>query len=163
MFLDVSAQQFELTPTYHSIGVKVTNILTADSCTVEYKKSNQSKWLMGLNPDKIMISGTEQFRGSLFLLEENTTYDVRVTIYNGANANTLPVAQQTTNTSPTFAQTSNVKWVAPNGSGNYYTQTSPGNLNTLFSSGQVTCGTTVLLTDGIYSFTNGLALTINNH
>ncbi len=161
-FLQLNAQQLELTPTYHSIGVKVTNLSTADSCIVEYKKSNQSTWLMGFNPDKVTISGTEQFRGSLFLLEENTTYEIRVTVYEGANANTLPVAQQTTRTSPTFTQTANVKWVAPNGAGTQYTQASPGNLNTLFSSGQVTCGTTVLLTDGTYSFTNGLALTINN-
>ncbi len=160
--LQLKAQQVELIPTYHSIGVKVINIANADSCKVEYKKSSQSTWLQGYNPDKVTISGAEQFRGSLFLLDEGITYDIRVTVFQGANTNVLPLFQQTTKTSPTFSQTANVKWVSPNGSGTQYTQANPGNISTLFSSGQVTCGTTVLLMDGSYSISNGLTLNLNN-
>ncbi len=163
LVIQVKAQQVELTPTIHSMGVKITNISNADSCSIEYKNSNQSQWLHGFKPDKITISGTEQFRGSLFLLDEGTAYDVRVTIYQGINSNVLPVMQQSTNTSPVFSQTSNVKWVSPNGSGTQYSQSNPGNLITLFSSGLISCGTTILLTDGNYSISNGLSLTINNH
>jgi hypothetical protein len=159
----LNAQQLEITPTYHSIGVKVTNVTTADSCKTEYKKSNESNWWKGFNPDKVTISGVEQFRGSLFQLEENTSYDIRVSVYTGLNFNILPVAQVVTKFSPTFSSTANVKWVSPNGVGNTYNQANPGNLQTLFSSGQVTCGTTIFLTDGTYSFTDGLALTLNNH
>lgn len=162
IFISVNAQQIVLTPTYHSMGVKVTNISSADSCQVEYKKSNQSNWLLAYSPDKVTISAVDQFRGSLFLLDENTKYDVRVTVYDGTNALELPVMQQTTMNVPTFDQTSNVKWVSPNGAGNNYTQSNPGNINTLFTSTQLSCGTTVLLMDGIYAVKDGLSLNINN-
>lgn len=161
IFKSLNAQQIELTPTYQSIGVEVTNISSADSCKVEYKKSNQSNWLLAYNPDKVTISSIEQFRGSLFLLDENTKYDVRVTLYNGSDAIELPVLQQTTLISPTFDQTSNIKWVSPNGSGNNYTHSNPGNINTLFSSTQISCGTTVMLMDGVYSVKEGISLVIN--
>lgn len=44
--------------------------------------------------------------------------------------------------------------------GNLYTEANPGDINILFSSGKVDCGTTVLLKDGIYNAINGLALNL---
>ncbi len=163
LLASLHAQQVDLFPTYHSIGIKVTNISSIDSCTVEYKKSNQAIWLKGFNPDKITISTIDQFRGSLFLLEESTSYDIRIKPYKGGNEMVLSTLQKTTVSSPEFTSTTTQKWVSPNGSGNLFSQANPGNINTLFSSGLVSCGTTVLLMDGNYSFTEGLALSLNNH
>jgi hypothetical protein len=162
-------QIIELTPTYNSIGVKITNIGTADSCRIEYKPSSQSVWKLAYNPDMIEISGANQFRGSIFMVNESTQYDVRATVYNGANPTVLPIAQATTLNSPTFLPIGNIKWVSPTGNGSY-TEASPGSLSTLFSSGQVTCGTTIMFRDDIvggnavYSVpTNGFSLTLNQN
>ncbi|MBK7221355.1 MAG: T9SS type A sorting domain-containing protein [Saprospiraceae bacterium] len=154
-------QTIDLVPLYNTIGIKVTNISTEDSCKVEYKLSQSNIWQLGYPPDKISISNIEQFRGSVFNLAENTQYDVKVTLYEGASAKTLPIAQTTTLLSPDFNPKGDVKWVSPTGTGNY-SQNNPGSLASLFLSGQITCGTTIVVKDGIYS-TNGLQLTINNH
>lgn len=156
----LQAQTVELTPLYHTIGVKVTNISTSDSCQIEYKKTQSTNWLLGYPPDKISINTEELFRGSLFGLEENETYEVKITLFVGANSTTLAPLQGTTLASPNFNSTGNIKWVSPNGTGDY-SQNNPGNLSSLFSSGQVSCGTTIVLKDGIYS-TNNLQLTFNN-
>jgi hypothetical protein len=157
----INAQTIELTPLYNSIGIKVTDIGAADSCKVEYKPSQQSIWRSAYPPDRISINSMNQFRGSIFMLDENTPYEVQVTIYTGSSETALLSAQTTTLNSPSFAPTSDVKWVSPSGTGNY-TPNNPGNLATLFSSGQVSCGATIIFKDGIYS-TNGLQLTLNSN
>ncbi len=157
----VEAQTLELTPSYNAIGVKVTNIGLADSCRVEYKYLSKNHWYLAYHPDRISINNIAQFRGSIFLLEENTSYQVRVTVFNGLNATELPVAETKTLSSPQFSPSGNVKWVSPSGTGNY-TPENPGNLSALFSSGQVSCGTTIVFTDGIYAV-NNLQITINSN
>jgi hypothetical protein len=145
-----TAQTLQLSPLYNSIGITVSNITTTDSCRVEYKPAGQTNWLLAYPPDKIQLNGIDQFRGSIFLLQEQTTYEVRATLFTGGIGTKLPVSQSTTLTSPSFKHTANVKWVSPNGMGNY-TPSNPGNVATLFSSGQVSCGTTIVFTNGIYS------------
>ena len=158
---NITGQTLEITPLYNTIGVKVTNISSADSCIIEYKQSQADNWLLGYQPDKILLNNTEEFRGSIFGLIENMMYQIRVTVYSGSNPKTLAVAQTKTLLSPDFNQTGIMKWVSPSGTGNY-TQSNPGNLSTLFSSGQVVCGTIIIVKDGIYN-TSGLQLTLNNH
>ena len=155
------AQTVELTPLFHTIGVKVTNISGADSCKVEYSKAAQSNWQLAYDPDMISIDGTFQFRGSIFMLEENTFYDVRVTVYSGSTHHVLPAVVTTTLKSPLFSPSGNTKWVSPSGTGNY-SENSPGNLSALFASGQVLCGTTIILKNGTYKI-DGLQLTLNNN
>lgn len=158
---NVNAQTIELTASYNTIGVKVINIGNADSCRVEYKVASQTNWLLAYPPDKITLNGSEQFRGSIFNLVENTNYEVRTTIYTAANNNVLPVVQTTTIISPSFTFTSNQKWVSPNGTGNY-TQANPGNLAALFSSNQISCGTTIVFTSGTYAVKD-LQLNVSNN
>ncbi|MBN8572375.1 MAG: T9SS type A sorting domain-containing protein [Candidatus Kapabacteria bacterium] len=158
---NITGQTLEITPLYNTIGVKVTNISSADSCIIEYKQSQADNWLLGYQPDKILLNNTEEFRGSIFGLIENMMYQIRVTVYSGSNPKTLAVAQTKTLLSPDFNQTGIMKWVSPSGTGNY-TQSNPCNLSTLFSSGQVVCGTIIIVKDGIYN-TSGLQLTLNNH
>ncbi len=155
----IYTQTMNLFSTYNSIGVMVYgNINNSDSCVVEYKETGQSKWLKAFQSDKVVYANLEQFRGSVFLLNENTSYDVKATLYNGANGTVLNSKQIFTKSSPHFNLTNNIKWVSPLGNGNF-TQGNPGNLGDLFSSGQVTCGVTVVLTDGIYK-DNGLQLSL---
>jgi Secretion system C-terminal sorting domain len=156
--IPLQAQILETSPTYHSIGIKVNVISNADSCTIAYKEQSQSIWLEGYPADRITVSGIDQFRGSVFLLQENSVYDIRVTVFDQANATVLE-AQQNTLAAPSFAPTATIKWVSPNGTGDY-TQSNPGDISTLFSSGQVLCGTTILLTDGLYK-QNGFQLNLS--
>ncbi|MBK7009752.1 MAG: hypothetical protein IPH36_14560 [Saprospiraceae bacterium] len=53
-------QTIELVPLYNTIGIKVTNISTEDSCKIEYKPSQSNIWQLGYSPDKISISNIEQ-------------------------------------------------------------------------------------------------------
>ncbi|MFN4080031.1 MAG: right-handed parallel beta-helix repeat-containing protein, partial [Saprospiraceae bacterium] len=156
-----NGQTLEHTPLLNTIGIKVTNINNFDSCKVAYKQTQGDAWLMAFPPDKIAINNLQQFRGSIFGLEEGTQYDVKITLYTNSNAVTLPVSQTLTLSSPDFNLTENVKWVSPDGNGNF-TQNNPGNLHNLFSTNQVACGTTIVLTDGVYT-ANNLQLTIHNH
>ncbi|HLP92522.1 MAG TPA: T9SS type A sorting domain-containing protein [Saprospiraceae bacterium] len=155
------AQTVEFHPTCHSIGVEVREIGNADSCGVEYRKTSETIWKTGFPPDRITLSGEEQYRGSLFLLEPQTAYEVRVTSFQAGNLVSVQLGQVSTLSDPEFGWGQTLKWVAPNGSGNAYTQDQPGNLTALFNSGQVSCGVTVLLMDGVYT-QNGLQLTIQN-
>ncbi|MCC6722211.1 MAG: T9SS type A sorting domain-containing protein [Bacteroidia bacterium] len=143
------AQNIELSSLYNSIGVSIKNIGNADSCTIECKELNNINWILAFPPDKIEISDTEMFRGSIFLLKENTSYQVKATIHTGTSSKTFPVLQQSTQKIPEFSQTTNVKWVSPNGTGDY-TKSNPGSLDKLFTTSQIQCGTTVIFTDGIY-------------
>ncbi len=159
----VFPQTVELLPTYNSIGVKISGIGLADSCKIMYRQLDESTWLDAFPPDKITIKGEVQFRGSLFLLEEGTKYVVKGTLYEGGTETVLPLSQTVTKTSPAFTNTSNVKWVSPDGSGTEYSEDSPGDIVALFSSKGVTCGTTVIMKEGVYSLPEkGLSLTFNS-
>lgn len=159
-FSSLNAQTLIVNPLYNTIGVSITNIDNVDSCLIEYKQKIQGDWLKAFPPDKITLNGSEQYRGALFNLLEATNYDIKATVYKRGISNVLPIQQMSTLQSPSFATTSNIKWVSPNGTGNY-TQSSPGNLASLFTSGQVTCGTTIMFMDGVYS-ANNLQLNIAN-
>lgn len=134
------------------------------SCHITYKKTAETAWLEGLPADRITIQGEHQFRGSLFLLEENTSYDVQVTLVDSFPTHvvqTLPVQSVSTLSNPSFLQAGEVKWVSPTGSGTVYSESQPGNIKALLSSGTVHCGTTVVLKDGSYTDLN-LALTLTS-
>jgi hypothetical protein len=168
--ISVSAQTVYLHANINSVGVEVQLPSGFDHdksarCFFKYKKLSESEWKDGFEADRILISGVDEFRGSIFLAEENTGYEVEVTIIDSIpNITTqiLPVVAVQTLMNPQFVHLGNIKWVSPNGSGTLYTEANPGKLTTLLSSGGVTCGTTVLLLDGIYSDV-GLALQIYNH
>ncbi len=141
------------------MGIHISGLEKNDSCFVEYKKAQDSEWLGAFTLDKMILSGTIQWRGSLFLLDQATAYDVRISIVNGSAVKILPIQKQSTLSLPNFAPTSHALWVSPNGTGDF-TKSNPGNLNALFSSGRIRCGTSIMLTDGIYNEQN-LQLTLS--
>lgn len=145
----VYSQKVELTPLYNSIGIRITDFSSYDSCSILYKASVEDDWRPAYPPNKVTISDIEQLRGSLFLLQENTAYDIKVVLWEGNTSIDLPILKSTTLVSPTITPTQNVKWVSPNGQGDY-SKNKPGNITKLFSSKLVTCGTTVMLLDGVY-------------
>src|SRR5262249_5020044 len=92
------------------------------------------------------------FRGSLFLLDANTAYDVEVTV-----TDSLPVFQTAVLTGsavtrqvPPIGPTADVKYVSAGGRGGLYSTAQPGNLTTLILA-RLACGTTVVLKGGDYS------------
>jgi len=157
--LPIFSQTLLLHPLHNSIGVQVALPAGYDAdktahCYIRYKKTGDSDWKAGFDADRILLEGNSQFRGSLFLLEEGAAYEVEVTLVDSIPAVselTLPVEMISTLSPPVFAPTANVRWVAPNGSGTAYTETQPGNIKTLLSSGGVSCGTTVMIKDGLYT------------
>lgn len=146
------AQTVILHPTLRSIGVEVNNIGAFNQCEIRYKKSSETAWRIGHDADSIVIHNAAQFRGSVFLADENTHYQVEVKLTNTSTGAVLvlPVAETQTLKAPSFEPTGTIKWVAPDGLGNAYTQSNPGSLKVLLSSGQVSCGTTIMLADGLY-------------
>jgi hypothetical protein len=166
----LNAQTVQLHPTINSIGVEVQlpsgyDVDKTARCFFKYKKLSESEWKDGFEADRILMSGIDQFRGSIFFAEDNSGYEVEITLMDSIpniTSQVLPIANAFTWSNPQFNQMGNIKWVAPNGSGTLYTEANPGKLTTLLSSGGVTCGTTVLFMDGIYTDV-GLALQIYNH
>lgn len=146
--LTARAQSLYFHPAINSIGLEIQGAEAYDSCHIEFKKASETFWKAGMAADKVTVSGQLQFRGSLMLLDENTEYQLRI---HFDNALPLPVQNVKTLSAPVFTPTANVKWVSPNGSGNAYTQAQPGNITALLSSGQVTCGVTIMLMDGVYT------------
>ena len=121
------SQKVELTPLYNSIGIRITDFSSYDSCSILYKASVEDDWRRAYPPNKVTISDIEQLRGSLFLLQENTAYDIKVVLWEGHTSIDLPILKSTTLVSPTITPTQNVKWVSPNGQGDY-SKNKPGNI-----------------------------------
>ncbi len=148
-----------LYPTINSIGFQINLDNTFDTdesshCIVEYREydaTNQAVWREGFKGDRVKIGNKNQFRGSLFSLDPNTQYEVRLTILDTFPTlyNSGPLyANTTTLNSLQINPTANLKWVTPNGTGSAYTQANPGNLKTLLTTGMATCGTTIYLMEG---------------
>ncbi len=153
------SQKVELTPLYNTIGIKITEYGSADSCSILYKSSGEETWKSAFPPNKVVISGIDQWRGCLFLLQENSVYNIKITLWEGQTSTDLPILNSTTLLSPNITPTQNVKWVSPSGQGDF-SKKNPGNITQLFSSKQVTFGTTIMLMDGIYKVSE-LRLTLS--
>lgn len=147
--MPIQGQVIQMYPMYHSIGYEIYDNFSIDSCKVEFKAIHSDQWLNGLNPDKVYWIDDYRWIGSVFPLGENETYEFKVTIFRGSQAVTLPIYQAKTLHLPKLVSNQEIKWVSPNGRGNY-TKEDPGNLKDLFASGSVECGTTIFLTNGIY-------------
>lgn len=144
-------QSVRLHPMLQSIGIEISVTQDVDSCTVRYQRKGEDVWLQGFRLDDITIDGSRQFRGSLFLLEPDTEYQISIYTFSQSRMRTLPVETVRTLAEPTDMVSSNViRWVSPNGSGAQYTREQPGNLTALFSQESLPCGTTVMLLDGVY-------------
>ncbi len=152
-------QTVELTPLYNTIGITVRNITGIDSISVEYKPTTEHEWRTTFPLDNISINSEEMMRGSMFGLAENTTYDLRVTAHMGSVSTTILNTTVTTLQTPSFQPSGTIRWVSPDGTGDF-SRDDPGNLATLFASGLATCGTTIILKDGVYRVQN-LQLTLN--
>ena len=144
------AQQVTLTPLINSLGIHVSNARSIDSCQFYYRLQNEGVWYKGYQPDRVLIDTAVEYRASLFPLDSSMTVDVRMIIWRGNDSLTLPIVSGRTSTPPTMPMSRTVKYVAPNGSGSVYSRTNPGSLTSLFTSGSIECGTTVILLDGIY-------------
>jgi Secretion system C-terminal sorting domain/Right handed beta helix region len=152
-------QTLSISPQFESVGLKIVLPSGFDPNQtvvplIQYKKTSELLWLTGFHLDRITIQSVEQFRGSLFGLEENTVYEVKIVLDDTIAGNpdvTLPTTLFSTKSSPSFATSSNVKWVSPAGTGTAYTSSNPGNFKSLLQSGSLTCGATVLLMDGTYT------------
>lgn len=151
------AQQLIIHSSIHTAGIEV-NLPTAydidhtSHCFVEYKEATKPDWKSGIEADRISISGRDQYKESLFNLLPATTYHVRVRLVDSFPQTEnieLPIQSLTTREIFEVHPTNHIKWVSPNGAGTEYSQQTPGRLNTLLGQ-PITCGTTVMLMDGLY-------------
>ncbi|MCS6916800.1 MAG: T9SS type A sorting domain-containing protein [Chitinophagales bacterium] len=150
--LKVSAQQLTVTPLMHSAGYTITLPAGYDPDSTAYTlvryRPNGQTWQPAFPASRLSLT---EFRGSLVQLTPDTEYELEIVI-----ADTVPFF--TTDTVSTVLHTRAVPdiqpsgtmlWVSSNGSGSSYTESNPGNLQTLISTG-LSCGTTVLLKGGTY-------------
>lgn len=164
--LHLNAQTVQFYPHINTIGIQI-NLEGWDAdknghCEVRYKRSQETIYRESFPLDRILLNNIDQYRGSLFLLKENTEYDIEILLEDSFPINVkkmLGPFKISSLNSPKKISTSSVKWVAPNGSGTAYTEANPGNIKTLLSSGTVSCGTTIYLKDGVYD-EQGLALNL---
>ena len=151
-----TAQQIIVKPMLHSIGYRVQMPLgyDADSTAfteVRYRALGQD-WQPGFPAARLAIG---EFWGSLFQLVTATGYELEVSLVDSFPVfeKVILTAATTTLAVPNVQSSGNLKWVSPNGIGSVYSETSPGNLQTLFASG-LPCGTTVLMKGGNYTLDN---------
>lgn len=151
-----TAQQIIIKPMLHSIGYRVQMPLgyDADSTAfteVRYRALGQD-WQPGFPAARLAIG---EFRGSLFQLDAATDYELEVSVVDSFPVfeKVILTAAATMLAVPNVQSSGNLKWVSPNGIGSVYSETSPGNLQTLFASG-LPCGTTVLMKGGNYALDN---------
>jgi hypothetical protein len=162
----LSAQQLVLHPSTHVAGVEVILLPGYDAdrsahCFMEYKAMADAEWKSGIEADRVTISGSDFFKGSLFNLEPSTSYEVRCRLVDSIpdlDIIEFPVQFVTTKDVFVVESTTNIKWVSPNGSGVEYSEASPGKLTILLGS-PIICGTTIMLMDGVYT-EDGLSLTL---
>ena len=159
LFISTTAYSNEpaviLHPMINSMGyqVNVDGMAATNKCIVEYQIAGSNDWKEGFPPDRVVVNNVDQFRGSLFLLNANTTYEVkvRITDANDNLVNDIPLVSGTTMTSPNVYPNANVKWVSPMGNGDYSSPEEAGNLKQLLINRDVICGTTVMIMDGVYT------------
>lgn len=156
----------EFFPNYHSIGYRIVLPAGFDSdsnatIVVRYY-SGHHPIDTAFTPYRLRQNTFNEFRGSLFMLQSGVTYQVVITI-----TDSTPVLQTfvftdsiTTRSEPTLLPTTTIRYVSPTGSGNAFTLSQPGNLADLFNNNLISCGTTVMLLDGIYQVSH-LTLNIN--
>lgn len=152
------AQQLVLHPSTHAAGMEIILLPGYDAdrsshCFIEYKAVSETNWKSGFEADRVTISGTDFFKGSLFNLEPSTLYEIRTWLVDSIpdlDIIELPAQVITTDDIFTVQSTSNIKWVSPTGSSAEYTQASPGKLSILLGS-SLACGTTIMLLDGVYT------------
>lgn len=157
----ICGQTVVLHPMPTSIGIEIVLNAGQDAdksahCQIRYKETGSSLWMDAFPPDRINLNGVDQFRGSLFLLKPGTSYDIHAVIRDSTpviSATDLGIKTATTLTDRMAIPGTAIRWVAPGGSGNDYSETRPGNLKTLLGSG-VACGTTIMVKEGIYSDIN---------
>ena len=161
------SQTLQIDANFHAAGITFILPTGFDNdhsaiATVQYRSSGTNTWLTAFPPDRIVIGGIDQFRGSVFGLQPSMAYDFEITVADNTPIfETLSAGQDNVamRNEPNINATNNIKWVSPTGTGTAYSEALPGNISTLLASG-LSCGTTVYLKGGSYHAEN-LSLTIN--
>lgn len=148
---DMDAQSMELHPLFHSLGVHVRGAGDADSCTIRYRLDAASDWQLLFPPDRVVIDGAVEYRGSLFPIDSGSTVDIQAGVWRQGAVQYLPVQTARTMTGMGMAENVATRYVAPQGSGTEYSRARPGSIATLFASGGPDCGTAIVLLAGVYA------------
>ncbi|MDX2248356.1 MAG: hypothetical protein SF052_16350 [Bacteroidia bacterium] len=168
--ITLSAQTVVLHPSIQTMGVEVIlpggyDLDQSAKCLISYRTNGSAQWQEGFPADRIRFDGQDEFRGSLFNLENSTQYEVQVTIKDSlpvVSTQVLPTLIATTRSDIKVNPVGNIRWVSPNGMANAaYTETDPGSITDLFAEG-ISCGTTVMVMDGHYEV-EGLQLILSEN
>jgi hypothetical protein len=153
---------FKATATFNSIGyitqLQNIDITPTTQLTIAYQQSGESDWKHGFPPS--FDSQMKQWRGSIFMVDSNTTYHIKLIVTDSSKPNLLfeTIDSVTTLLPPLISAAGTIKYVSPTGTGTAYSSSSPGNLQALLAS-DISCGTTVILKDGRYPVGN-ISLTL---
>lgn len=154
-FGESKSQTLKLYSTINSIGLQITLPIGFDTdittkAYLTYKEQG-GIWQNGFTITRLNYDSLKEYRGSLFLLKPNTTYDIQISLIDSfpIYSKTLLTGAISTLKEPVLATNSIIKYVSPTGTGNVYSLNNPGNLKVLLTGG-INCGTTIILRGGTY-------------
>ena len=125
---------------------------------LRYRHLLSADFMQAPVPVRCAVRGVDQFRGSILMLEPSTSYVVEA-MFSSATGRFVPLIDTiSTRPIPSIHLQDSVKVVSPSGTGTAYSETQPGDLRTLLSTG-LRCGTTVLMKGGTYAVAD-LTLTL---
>lgn len=157
--------RFTTTATFNSIGYSLSssnsNVSSKSNLSIIYKKTGDFLWKNGFSPS--YDNQTKQWRGSLFLLDSNTQYNIKLTLIDSSQTPQINEINDSVKTlaPPAIIPVGIIKYVSPFGSGTAYSSVLPGSLKVLLTS-EISCGTTVMLRGGNYSIGN-LTIKLNSN
>lgn len=141
---------------FHTIGIKLIVNYDDDPefdavATIEYR-TDEGTYQQGFPLTRINLV---KFAGSMFSLSPNTVYNVRVTIQDSTSADfngTVFEKSGRTKTEIEYQAAPKTLFVSPNGSGDEYTFSNPGDIVTALQ--MVNAGEEILFKPGVYHIGN---------
>lgn len=138
-FGESKSQTLKLYNTINSIGLQITLPIGFDTdittkAYLTYKEQG-GIWQNGFTITRLNYDSLKEYRGSLFLLKPNTTYDIQISLIDSVPiySKTLLTGTISTLKERVLATNSIIKYVSPTGTGNVYSLTNPGNLKILLT------------------------------
>jgi hypothetical protein len=162
-----TSQTFESIGYYYQVPASSSNRI---STTARFREGNNN-WRTAMTPSIVTANNQRLVAGSIVQLTAGTAYEIELSLVDSAVSSTPVVysATCTTKTEIQFAATADSLWVAPNGSGNTYTQLQPGKIENLFTvnntpgidRNKINTATTIICKEGTY-YTGSMSYNLDN-
>jgi hypothetical protein len=161
-------QTFESIGYYFDISAGYSNRVSASA---RFRQVGNN-WRQAITPSVAELNNHRMVVGSIVQCIAGTAYEIELSLIDWP-VNNNPViytANCTTRQEVQFTGTADSLWVAPNGTGNAYTQLQPGKIENLFTinsingtdRNRINTATTIICKEGVY-YTGGLNYNLDNN